>query len=61
MESFDLYFATIVGWQYHPGAGKLGHTPLTLAECAELALKMVRVRNAVLSGVTIDELQKLKA
>lgn len=59
METFDLYFATVVGWQCHPGAGRNGHTPLTIAECAELALQMMRVRNAVLSGVEINEIPKV--
>lgn len=37
MQTFDLYFATILGMQYHPGSGTRGHVPLSIEECAEIA------------------------
>lgn len=47
MNIFDLYFSSVVGWQYHPGNRRDG-VYLSLDECAQIALQMVRVRNEFL-------------
>lgn len=39
---WTFYFATIAGWQYHPGAGTKEHKQLTLAECSAIADEMLR-------------------
>jgi len=44
MDIFDFYFASIVGWQYHPGNRRDG-VFLSLDECAQIAEQMLRVRN----------------
>jgi len=43
MEIFDLYFATLVGWQYHPGNRRDG-VYLSIDECAEISLEMMKKR-----------------
>lgn len=50
MSPFDLYFASVVSMQFHPGAGTRGHVPLTPVQCAEIAMDMVRIRNEVLNA-----------
>lgn len=37
---WDLFFMSIVGWQYHPG----NKMPLTIQEAAEIANRMMEVR-----------------
>ena len=44
MEVFDLYFATIVGMNLHPGTTREGAKKLSLEECAALATEMLYVR-----------------
>lgn len=44
MTIFDLYFSAVVGWQYHPGNRRDG-VYLSLDECAQIAVQMIRVRN----------------
>lgn len=51
MHPFDLYFATIVGFQYHPGAGVREHARMSLRECAEIAAQCVVIREEVLCQV----------
>lgn len=48
MHPFDIYFASIVGFQFHPGAARQGHEPLTLRECAEIAAQCVVLREEFL-------------
>lgn len=47
MNIFDLYFSAVVGWQYHPGNRRDGAF-LSLDECAQIAIQMIRVRNQYL-------------
>ena len=44
---FDMYFASITSFQYHPANPV--DTRLSLHECADIALKMIAIRNIVLS------------
>lgn len=46
--AFDMYFASIVAMQFHPGAGSRDHVKLTIEECKDQALEMVLVRRNVL-------------
>lgn len=46
--AFDVYFASIAGFQFHPGAGTKEHRKLTLQECADMATEMVRIRRKTL-------------
>lgn len=46
---FDMYFASVVSMQYHPGAGTRDHTKLTLEECRGIAIQMVKIRREVTS------------
>lgn len=45
--SFDVYFASVVSMQYHPGAGTKKHARLTLKECRDVALQMIEIKRAV--------------
>jgi hypothetical protein len=45
---FDMYFASIVSMQMHPGAGTKDHAKLTLEQSKDLALEMVEIRRAVI-------------
>ena len=47
---FDVYFASLMSMQVHPGAGAKENRPLTMAECRDMALKMVEMRRSVLNG-----------
>lgn len=46
---FDMYFASVVSMQFHPGAGTKEHRKLTLKECADVALQMIDIRRDVLA------------
>jgi len=48
--AFDMYFASLCSMQVHPGAGTKEHRKLTLEECRDMALEMVRIRREVHSG-----------
>ena len=48
--SFDMYFASLVSMQVHPGAGSKEHRPLTLTECRDMALEMLEIRRNVLQS-----------
>lgn len=50
MNIFDLYFSSIVGWQYHPGQRRDG-VFLSLDECAQIAIQMIRVRNQYIEEI----------
>jgi hypothetical protein len=45
--AFDMYFASLVSMQVHPGAGTKEHRKLTLEECRDMALKMLEIRRGV--------------
>jgi len=45
--AFDMYFASIVSMQHHPGAGTKEHQKLSLEECRDIALEMIELRNEV--------------
>jgi hypothetical protein len=51
--AFDMYFASLVSMQVHPGAGTKEHRVLTLEECRDKALQMVDIRRNVLTGKEI--------
>lgn len=36
-----IYYASLVGWTLHPGAGTKGHQVMSLAECAAMADRML--------------------
>lgn len=44
MDTWDLFFMTVVGWQFHPGYLREGAEALSLEECALLADEMVRLK-----------------
>lgn len=46
--SFDVYFASVVSMQFHPGAGTKEHKRLSLEECKEIALQMVEIKREVM-------------
>lgn len=54
---FDLYFATIVGMSLHPGYLKMENGPMTLAECADLAESMIRVRRHKALGISQEDIE----
>lgn len=43
MTAWELYFLTIVGWQYHPGYCRDESKRMTLEQCADLANDMMEV------------------
>ncbi len=45
---FDLFFASIVGMNLHPGAERDGAKRKSLVECATLALHMIEVRRQLI-------------
>lgn len=47
MVPFDMYFASLVSMQVHPGAGSKEHKPLSLEECKDMAMEMVKIRREV--------------
>lgn len=47
MVPFDMYFASLVSMQVHPGAGSKEHKPLSLDECRRMALEMIQIRREV--------------
>jgi hypothetical protein len=46
-QAFDVYFASIVAMQFHPGAGTREHRRLTLAECRDEAIEMLKLRRHI--------------
>jgi hypothetical protein len=44
MNTFDLYFSTIIGWSLHPGYQREGSKPLTIQEAGKLASEMMEER-----------------
>lgn len=45
--TFDVYFAGIVAMQEHPGAGTKDHVKLTLEQCRDKAIDMLKLRRAI--------------
>ena len=45
--AFDMYFASICSMQFHPGAGSRGHVKMTLVECRDQAIEMLKLRRAI--------------
>lgn len=48
--AFDMYFASICSMQVHPGAGTKEHQKLTLEECRDMALAMLKIRRLSMEG-----------
>ena len=48
--SFDVYFASLMSMQMHPGAGTKEHQKLTLEDCRDVALQMIEIRRGVIAG-----------
>lgn len=48
--TYDMYFASVVTMQMHPGAGTKEHRKLTLAECSDVACQMLEIRRTVVTG-----------
>jgi hypothetical protein len=46
--AFDMFLASIVSMQFHPGAGTKEHHRLSIEECKDMALEMITARRAVL-------------
>lgn len=42
--AWDIYFAEVTGWTFHPGYFRDNATKPTLAECAHIADQMVLAR-----------------
>jgi hypothetical protein len=42
--AWDIYFAEIVGWTYHPGYFRENATKPSLVECAHIADEMLFAR-----------------
>lgn len=42
--TFDMYFASICSMQFHPGAGTKEHKALTISECRDNAIEMIKAR-----------------
>ena len=45
---FDMYFATIVGMNNHPGFQREGAKRLTMEGCAAQAVKMLTIRRTLI-------------
>lgn len=48
--TFDMYFASLTSMQVHPGAGTKEHRKLTLEECRDMALQMIKIRRDVIAA-----------
>ncbi len=53
--TFDIYFASVVSMNDHPGQRKDPARVKTLDDCAVQALKMLAIRRKVLSEEISDE------
>ena len=42
--AWDVYFAAVAGWTFHPGYYRENATKPTLTECAHIADEMVMAR-----------------
>lgn len=46
---FDMYFASLVSMQVHPGAGTKEHKKMSIEECRDMALEMIITRRNLAS------------
>ncbi len=45
--AFDMYFASVCSMQVHPGAGTKEHKALSIEECKDMALAMLKTRRKI--------------
>ena len=45
--AFDMYFGSICSMQVHPGAGTKDHKVLSIEECKDMAMEMLKIRRRV--------------
>lgn len=50
LNTFDVYFASVCSMQYHPGAGTKEHKKLSIDECRDVAVEMIKSRRALAAG-----------
>jgi len=53
--TFDIYFATIVGMNNHPGQKRDPVQRISINDCAKQALEMIGVRRAILNEGVSNE------
>lgn len=46
-QAFDVYFASLCSMQVHPGAGTKEHRALSIEECKNMAMEMMKIRRRV--------------
>lgn len=46
-QTFDVYFASVTAMQFHPGAGTKEHQRLSLQECRDIAIEMLKLRRNI--------------
>ena len=51
LPAFDVYFASVRSLQFHPGAGTKEHVVLSVAQCADEAMQMIKARRKAAVGV----------
>lgn len=58
--AFDMYFASLVSMQVHPGAGTKGSQRMSLAQCKDMALEMLKIRRSlpVYGSPNLEEVPK---
>jgi hypothetical protein len=45
--TFDMYFASLAAMQVHPGAGTKGTKKMSLEQCKDMALDMLKIRRSL--------------
>ena len=45
--AFDVYFASVCSMQYHPGAGTKEHKRLSVSECKDCVIEMLKERRKI--------------
>lgn len=45
--TFDMYFASVCSMQFHPGSGTKGHAALSIEECRDVAINMIKARREI--------------
>lgn len=45
MDRWDLYFATLAGWTFHPGYSREGTERPTMQDCKDIADIMEQIAN----------------
>lgn len=58
--TFDMYFASLVAMQVHPGAGTKESKKMSLEQCREMALEMLKIRRSlpVFGSPNLEEVPK---